>query len=70
MATLLQPMVDANGAAVTEQTIAVGPAASQEVLDGMMTDFAKPDAYPRGGPRSHVRHAYFSAKHLGAGRIY
>ena len=37
--------------------------------EGMMTNFAKPDAYPVDGRGVAYSMAYFSAKHLGYGAI-
>ena len=44
--------------------------ASPEVVEGMSTDFAKPDSYPIDGRGVLYSMAYFSAKHLGAGQFY
>jgi hypothetical protein len=44
--------------------------ASQAVVEGMQTDFAKPDAYPVDGRGVTYSMAYFSAKHLGEGQFY
>jgi hypothetical protein len=40
------------------------------VVEGMMTKFANPDAYPVDGRGVAYSMAYFSAKHLGAGQYY
>ncbi len=40
------------------------------VSEGMMTNFAKPDAYPVEGRGVAYSMAYFSAKHLGTGQYY
>jgi hypothetical protein len=40
------------------------------VSEGMMTAFAKPDAYPVEGRGVAYTMAFFSAKHLGAGQYY
>jgi hypothetical protein len=40
------------------------------VTEGMMTNFAKPDAYPVEGRGVAYSMAYFSAKHLGTGQYY
>jgi hypothetical protein len=40
------------------------------VVEGMQTDFAKPDAYPVDGRGVTYSMAYFSAKHLGEGQFY
>ena len=44
--------------------------ASPEVVEGMMTNFAEPDAYPVDGRGVAYSMAFFSAKHLGAGQYY
>lgn len=44
--------------------------ASTEVLEGLQTNFAKPDAYAIDGRGLVFSFAYFSAKHLGAGQFY
>lgn len=44
--------------------------ASPAVIEGMQTDFAKPDAYPVEGRGVTYSMAYFSAKHLGEGQFY
>jgi len=44
--------------------------ASQEVVEGMSTNFAQSDAYPVDGRAVSYSMAYFSAKHLGAGQYY
>jgi hypothetical protein len=44
--------------------------ASPEVIEGLSTNFAKPDAYPIDGRGISFSFAYFSAKHLGAGQFY
>jgi hypothetical protein len=44
--------------------------ASPAVVEGMETDFAKPDAYPVDGRGVTYSMAYFSAKHLGEGQFY
>ena len=40
------------------------------VAEGMMTNFAEPNAYPVDGRGVAFSMAYFSAKHLGAGQYY
>ena len=47
-----------------------GLPASKEVLEGMMTDFANPDAYPVDGRGVTYSYAFFSPKHLGEGQFY
>lgn len=44
--------------------------ASPEVAEGIMTNFANPDAYPVDGRGMTYSMAYFSAKHLGTGQFY
>jgi hypothetical protein len=44
--------------------------ASQEVLEGLQTQFANPDSYPVDGRGITYSFAFFSAKHLGAGQFY
>src|SRR5882672_8290391 len=44
--------------------------ASPAVVEGMQTNFAKPDAYPVDGRGISYSMAYFSAKHLGEGQFY
>jgi hypothetical protein len=44
--------------------------ASREVVEGLMTNFATPDAYPVEGRGVAYSMAYFSAKHLGTGQSY
>ena len=44
--------------------------ASPAVVEGMQTNFAKPDAYPVDGRGVTYSMAYFSAKHLGEGQFY
>jgi hypothetical protein len=44
--------------------------ASAEVIEGLGTNFAKPDSYPVDGRGITFSFAYFSAKHLGAGQFY
>jgi hypothetical protein len=44
--------------------------ASDEVLNGMMTNFADPESYPVDNRAVAYSLAYFSAKHLGAGQFY
>jgi hypothetical protein len=44
--------------------------ASPAVVEGMQTDFARPDAYPVDGRGVTYSMAYFSAKHLGEGQFY
>ena len=44
--------------------------ASAEVVEGLQTFFATPDAYPVDGRCVTYSMAYFSAKHLGAGQFY
>lgn len=44
--------------------------ASRDVLEGMQTLFANPDAYPVDGRGVTYSMAYFSAKHMGAGQFY
>jgi hypothetical protein len=40
------------------------------VLEGLMTDFANPNAYPVDGRGVTYSYAYFSPKHLGKGQFY
>jgi hypothetical protein len=40
------------------------------VLEGLMTDFANPNAYPVDGRGVIYSYAYFSPKHLGEGQFY
>jgi hypothetical protein len=40
------------------------------VVEGMMTDFANPNAYPVDGRGVTYSYAYFSPKHLGEGQFY
>jgi hypothetical protein len=47
-----------------------GLPASKEVLEGMMTDFANPNAYPVDGRGVTYYYAFFSPKHLGEGQFY
>jgi hypothetical protein len=44
--------------------------ASLEVIEGLSTNFAKPDSYPIDDRGLTFSFAYFSAKHLGAGQFY
>jgi hypothetical protein len=44
--------------------------ASPAVLEGMMTDFANPNAYPVDGRGVTYSYAWFSPKHLGEGQFY
>ena len=44
--------------------------ASPGVAEGLMTNFAQPDAYPVEGRGVAYSMAYFSAKHLGTGQFY
>ena len=44
--------------------------ASPVVLEGMMTDFGDPNAYPVDGRGVTYSYAYFSPKHLGKGQFY
>jgi hypothetical protein len=44
--------------------------ADPDVLEGLQTNFAKPDAYPVDGRGVGYSMGYFSAKHLGAGQFY
>lgn len=44
--------------------------ASPEVVEGMQTFFAKPDAYPLDGRGVTYSMVFFSAKHLGKGQFY
>ena len=44
--------------------------ASPEVIEGMSSQFARPDSYPVDGRGLTYSFAYFSAKHLGAGQFY
>jgi len=47
-----------------------GIAASKEVIEGMATDFANPNAYPVDGRGVTYYYAFFSPKHLGEGQFY
>jgi len=42
----------------------------KEVMDGLSTQFAKPDSYPIDGRGVAYSFAFFSPKHLGAGQFY
>ena len=44
--------------------------ASDEVVEGMTTNFADPDSYPVDNRAVTYSIAFFSAKHLGAGQFY
>jgi hypothetical protein len=44
--------------------------ASREVAEGLMTNYASPNAYPVDGRGVTYSMAYFSAKHLGTGQTY
>ena len=44
--------------------------ASPDVVEGMQTNFANPDHYGTDGRGLAYSYAFFSAKHLGAGRYY
>ena len=44
--------------------------ASDEVVEGMMSNFADPDSYPVDNRAVTYSLAFFSAKHLGAGQFY
>ena len=44
--------------------------ASQELIEGMSSNFAKPDSYPVDERSVAYSIAYFSAKHLGQGQFY
>lgn len=44
--------------------------ASREVVEGMQTNFAKPNVYPVDGRAVSYSMAFFSAKHLGEGQFY
>jgi hypothetical protein len=44
--------------------------ADQNVLEGLMTNFVAPDAYPVEGRGVGYSMGYFSAKHLGTGQFY
>ena len=44
--------------------------ATPAVIEGMSTQFAKPDAYPTDGRGVAYSMGFFSAKHLGAGQFY
>ena len=44
--------------------------ASDEVIEGMTTNFADPDSYPVDNRAVTYSIAFFSAKHLGAGQFY
>ena len=46
-----------------------GLPASKEVLEGMMTNFANPNAYPVDGRGVTYSYAFFSPKHLGDGAV-
>jgi len=47
-----------------------GLPASKEVLEGLMTNFAVPNAYPVDGRGVTYSYAFFSPKHLGTGQFY
>ena len=44
--------------------------AESDVLEGLQTNFAKPDTYPVDGRGVGYSMGYFSAKHLGTGQFY
>jgi hypothetical protein len=44
--------------------------ASQEVLEGLQTQFANPDSYPVDGRGLTYSFVFFSMKHVGAGQYY
>lgn len=44
--------------------------AKPDVVEGLQTNFSKPDAYPVEGRGVAYSMAYFSAKHLGTGQFY
>jgi hypothetical protein len=44
--------------------------ASKELLEGLQSNYAPPDAYPIEARGLAFSYAYFSAKHLGAGQYY
>jgi hypothetical protein len=44
--------------------------ASKELVEGLQTNFAQPDAYPTDARGLAYSYAYFSAKHFGAGQFY
>jgi hypothetical protein len=44
--------------------------ASQDVVEGLQTDFVNPNAYPVDGRGVTYAFAFFSAKHLGGGSFY
>ncbi|HEY6368750.1 MAG TPA: DUF1254 domain-containing protein [Candidatus Binatia bacterium] len=44
--------------------------ASKELIEGLMTNFARSDSYPTEARGLAFSYAYFSAKHLGAGQYY
>lgn len=44
--------------------------ASKEVLEGVMTNYANPNAYPVDGRGVTYSYAFFSPKHLGTGQFY
>jgi hypothetical protein len=44
--------------------------ASQELVEGLSTFFARPDSYPLDDRAVAYSMAFFSAKHLGAGQFY
>jgi hypothetical protein len=44
--------------------------ASPVVLEGLMTDYADPNAYPVDGRGVTYSYAFFSPKHLGKGQFY
>jgi hypothetical protein len=47
-----------------------GLPASKEVLEGLITDYANPNAYPVDGRGVTYSYAFFSPKHLGEGQFY
>ena len=47
-----------------------GLPASKVVLEGLMTDYANPNAYPVDGRGVTYSYAFFSPKHLGEGQFY
>jgi hypothetical protein len=47
-----------------------GLPASKEVLEGLMTDYANPNAYPVDGRGVTYSYGFFSPKHFGEGQFY
>ena len=55
---------------ILQRRTAVGASGFAGVAEGMMSNFANPNAYPVDGRGVAYSMAFFSAKHLGAGQYY